>query len=176
MYLFVNMEVIFQILQLLTQKQEYSSLQHNFRPAKNISIMSCRCAKGKDESRSMAIPPAPRTSYTESDKVPRCAGKTKSTDAKLIPVQDPSSQRGLKGLTSCFQNIWNCQPLNPQWNWSNLANNLLYQISWKMFFDALRLWIQKESGASGKCSAHCDCYNFEGHFGSKKEGFLIKGN
>lgn len=78
MYIFVNMEVIFQILQLLTQKQEYSSLQRNFRPAKNISIMSCGCAKGKDESGSTAIPPAPCTSYSESNEVHPCAGKTKS--------------------------------------------------------------------------------------------------
>lgn len=51
-------KLFFQILQLLTQNWEYSSLQHNFRPAKSISVMSCRCAKGKDESWSTAIPPA----------------------------------------------------------------------------------------------------------------------
>lgn len=105
MDLLVNMGVVFQILQLLTQKQEYSSLQHNFRPAKNISIVSCGRAKGKDASWSTAIPPAPCTSCTESDEVHPCAGKTKSTDAQFIPVEKPSSQRGVKGLTSCFHNI-----------------------------------------------------------------------
>lgn len=48
----VNIKATFQVLQLLTQK-----LQHNFRCAKKISVMSCRYGKGKDESRSTAIPP-----------------------------------------------------------------------------------------------------------------------
>lgn len=102
MYLLENMEVIFQILQLLTQKQEYSSLQHNFRPAKNISIMSYRCAKGTDESWSMAIP---CTSCTESDEMHPCAVRTRYADAQFVPVEDPSSQRGAKGLTLCFHSI-----------------------------------------------------------------------
>lgn len=41
----------------------------------------------------------------QSDEVHPCAGKTKSTDAQFIPVEDPSSQRGAKGLTLCFHNI-----------------------------------------------------------------------
>lgn len=105
MYLLVNTGAIFQILQLLTQKEEYSSLQHNFRPAKNISIMSCRCAKGTDESWSTAILPAPRTSCMESDEMHPCAVRNRYADGHFIPVEDPSSQRGAKGLASCFHSI-----------------------------------------------------------------------
>lgn len=161
MHFFVNMEDIFQILQLLTQKQEYSSLQHNFRPAKNISIMSCRCAKGKDESRSTAISPAPCTSYTDSNKLHLLQGRLNllmpnSFQLKTHPLREKWKDLHHVSTIAEIASSWIHYETKATWPRTCSARSSekysLMPFSWE------------SKQASGKCLAHHRCYNVEGCF------------
>lgn len=118
----VNIKATFQVLQLLTQK-----LQHNFRCAKKISVMSCRYGKGKDESRSTAIPPL-HAVVVQSDNVHFLQDKFHWCPILSYLRTCPHREEQKKGLTLCFYNIWGCQHLNSQWNQNNPANNLLSDV------------------------------------------------